>query len=185
MRGRSPAYVEAAQRLGRAIARLGLGLVYGGGRVGLMGVLADAALEAGGPVVGVIPEPLCIKEIAHTSLTELILVPGMHERKALMAERCSAFLAMSGGVGTFEEFFEVLTWAVLGLHAKPIGLLNVEHYFDPLLSLLNHAVAEGFVRPAHLELILVSDDPEVMPARLISHKPPTSLGPMWIDMSQT
>jgi uncharacterized protein (TIGR00730 family) len=113
------------------------------------------------------------------------VVPGMHERKALMAQRCSAFLAMPGGVGTFEEFFEVLTWAVLGLHTKPIALLNVEHYFDPLLSMLNHAVAEGFVRPEHLDLILVSDDPESLAERLITHVPPKSLGPMWIDMNQT
>jgi uncharacterized protein (TIGR00730 family) len=185
MRGARPAYAEAAEQVGRALARRGLGLVYGGGRVGLMGVLADATLAAGGRVVGVIPDPLALKEIAHSGLTELHVVPGMHERKALMAQRCSAFLALPGGVGTFEEFFEVLTWAVLGLHAKPIGLLNVERYFDPLLSLLNHAVAEGFVRPQHLDLILVSDDPDALVERLSTHVPPPSMGPMWIDINQT
>jgi uncharacterized protein (TIGR00730 family) len=185
MRGARTAFADAAQRLGRALASHGLGLVYGGGRVGLMGVVADAVLAAGGRAVGVIPDPLALKEIAHSGLTELHVVPGMHERKALMAQRCSAFLAMPGGVGTFEEFFEVLTWAVLGLHSKPIGLLNVEHYFDPLLSMLNHAVAEGFVRPEHLDLILVSDDPESLVERLSTHVPPKSLGPMWIDMTQT
>jgi uncharacterized protein (TIGR00730 family) len=185
MRGARPAFAQAAQRLGQALAKLGLGVVYGGGRVGLMGVLADAALAAGGRVVGVIPDALALKEIAHSGLTELHVVPGMHERKALMAQRSAAFLAMPGGVGTFEEFFEILTWAVLGLHQKPIGLLNIEHYFDPLLSLLNHAVAEGFVRPEHLDLILVADDPESLAVRLIAHRPPPSRGPMWIDIDQT
>jgi uncharacterized protein (TIGR00730 family) len=185
MRGTRPAFAEAAQQLGESLARNGLGLVYGGGSIGLMGVLADAALAAGGRVVGVIPDSLALKEIAHSGLTELHLVTGMHERKALMAHRSAAFLAMPGGLGTLEEFFEVFTWAVLGLHSKPIGLLNVDHYFDPLLSLLNHAVAEGFVKPEYLEMVIVSDDPESMPVRLLEHKPPESLGPRWIDSSQT
>jgi uncharacterized protein (TIGR00730 family) len=145
-----------------------------------MGVVADAVLAAGGRVVGVIPEPLAIDEIAHDSLTQLHVVPGMHERKALMARLASGFLTLPGGVGTYEEFFEILTWAALGLHAKPIGLLNVEGYFDPLLRLLDHAVAEGFVRPEHLDLLLVSADPEALAAELLLHTPP-SPGPLVVE----
>lgn len=183
-RGSRPVYEEYARRVGSALARDGLGLVYGGGRVGLMGTVADAALAAGGHVVGVIPEPLSSKEIAHDGLTELIVVPGMHERKALMALRSRGFLAMPGGVGTFEEFFEILTWAVLGLHRKPIGLLNVAGYYDPLIALIDHAVAEGFVRPEHRDLVLVSDDPEGLISRLATTTAPAA-GPIWIDIEET
>jgi uncharacterized protein (TIGR00730 family) len=182
--GARPAYAEAARRVGAALARHGLGLVYGGGRVGLMGLVADAVLAAGGRVFGVIPEPLSQKEIAHDGLTELAVVPGMHERKALMAARSAGFLALPGGVGTLEEFFEILTWAVLGLHNKPIGLLNVAGYYDPLLRLLDHAVSERFVRPQHLALLKVSDDPDALAAGLLSHVPPPA-GPVWIDLDQT
>src|SRR5438128_12123639 len=182
-RGVRPAYAEAARRVGAALARNGLGLVYGGGRIGLMGVVADAALAAGGRVVGVIPDPLATRELAHDGLTELHVVPTMHDRKALMASRSAGFLALPGGVGTFEEFFEILTWAALGLHGKPIGLLNVEGYFDPLLALLDHAVAERFVRPEHLSLLLVSDQPDTLPIDLRGHTPP-SPGPKWIDLEQ-
>jgi uncharacterized protein (TIGR00730 family) len=170
--GARPSYAEAARRVGDALGRRGLGLVYGGGRVGLMGIVADAVLAAGGTVVGVIPVPLALEEIAHETLTELHVVPGMHERKALMAERASGFLTLPGGVGTYEEFFEILTWAALGLHAKPMGLLNVDGYFDPLLRLLDHAVAEGFVRAEHLELLQVSSDPEALAAALLMRTPP-------------
>ncbi len=183
-RGARPEYENAARRVGLALAAHGLGLVYGGGRIGLMGALADATLAAGGRVVGVIPEPLTLKELAHEGCTELIVVPGMHERKALMAQRATAFLAMPGGVGTFEEFFEILTWAVLGLHGKPIGLLNVSGYFDPLLGLLDHAVVERFVRPEHLQRLLVSDDPDDLVARLPAFTSPPS-GPKWIDLAQS
>ncbi|MDB5350028.1 MAG: hypothetical protein JWN86_1275 [Planctomycetota bacterium] len=182
-KGVRPIYSAFARRVGEALARDGLGLVYGGGRVGLMGVVADAALAAGGVVVGVIPEPLSSKEIAHDALSELIVVPGMHERKALMARRSRGFLAMPGGVGTFEEFFEILTWAVLGLHRKPIGLLNVDGYYDPLIGLVDHAVAEGFVRPEHRELVLVSDDPEGLVSRLATTVPPAA-GPTWVDLDE-
>jgi uncharacterized protein (TIGR00730 family) len=183
-RGARPAYAEAARRLGAALARRSLGLVYGGGRVGLMGVLADATLAAGGRVVGVIPDPLATRELAHDGLTELHVVPGMHERKALMARRCAGFLTLPGGVGTLEEFFEILSWAVLGLHAKPIGLLNVGGYYDPLLALLDHGVAEGFIRPEDLGLLRVSDDPEALAADLLAHAPPPRR-PKWIDLDQT
>ena len=136
-----------------------------------MGIVADSALAAGGLVVGVIPEALSAKEIAHHGLTELIVVPGMHERKALMAERSRGFLALPGGVGTFEEFFEVLTWSALRLHRKPIGLLNVDGYFDPLLRLIDHAVDEGFVRDEHREIVFSSDDPEALVSRLATTVP--------------
>lgn len=182
--GARAAYTDAARRVGAALAGNGLGLVYGGGRVGLMGVVADAALAAGGRVVGVIPEPLATRELAHDALTELHVVPGMHERKALMAARSAGFLALPGGIGTFEEFFEILTWAALGLHNKPVGVLNVEGYFDPLLAVLDHAVAERFVRPEHLALIVVSDRPEDLAADLLTFTPPPP-GPKWIDLEQT
>ena len=139
-----------------------------------MGAVADAALAEGGRVVGVIPEPLVSREIAHSGLSELIVVPGMHERKALMAARASAFLTLPGGIGTFEEFFEILTWAALGLHARPMGLLDVAGYFGPLRAMLDHAVAEGFVRPAHLDLLRVSDDPEALVAGLLASVRPPS-----------
>ncbi len=133
--------------MGATLAKEGLGLVYGGGRVGLMGVVADAALAEGGRVVGVIPDPLAVKELAHTGLTELHVVAGMHERKALMARLSAGFLTLPGGIGTFEEFFEILSWAALGLHRKPIGILNVDGYFDPLLTMLEHGVKEGIHPP--------------------------------------
>lgn len=183
-KGARPAYVDAARRVGSALGRHGLGLVYGGGRVGLMGVVADAVLAEGGRVVGVIPDPLAAKEIAHHGLTELIVVPGMHERKALMASRSAGFLALPGGVGTFEELFEVLTWAALGLHSKPIGLLNVEGYYDPLLALLDRAIAERFIRPENAAFLSVSTDPETLASTLLAQVPPPP-GPKWIDLDQT
>src|SRR4051794_7921163 len=182
--GTRPSYVDAARRLGTALARNGLGVVYGGGRVGLMGIVADAALAAGGRVVGVIPDPLATREVAHGGLTELHVVPGMHERKALMAGRSAGFLTLPGGIGTFEEFFEILSWAALGLHNKPIGLLNVDGYFGPLLRLLEHGVAEGFIRDRHLALLLVSEDPEALATGLLTHAPPPP-GPVWIDPDET
>jgi uncharacterized protein (TIGR00730 family) len=181
--GARPAYADAARRVGETLARHGLGLVYGGGRVGLMGVLADAALAAGGRVVGVIPKSLATKELAHTGLTEQHVVRSMHDRKALMAGLSAGFLALPGGVGTFEEFFEIITWAVLGLHRKPIGLLNVAGYYDPLRALLDHAVTERFLRPEHRALVVLSDQPEALAADLLAHVPP-SPGPKWIDLEQ-
>ena len=181
--GSRPSYGEAARRVGAALAGRGLGLVYGGGRVGLMGMLADAALSAGGRVVGVIPEPLATKEVAHEGLSELIVVPGMHERKAQMAARSAAFLTLPGGLGTFEEFFEVLTWATLGLHNKPIGLLNVDGYFDPLIDLLGHAASEHFVRPERLDLIVISDSPEALVGGLLAHT--SAPAPRWIGPENT
>ena len=155
--------------------RHGVGLVYGGGRVGLMGIVADTVLDEGGRAIGVIPKPLATREIAHDSLTELYIVADMHERKALMARRSSAFLTLPGGIGTFEEFFETLSWAALGLHHKPMGVLNVAGYFDPLLALLNHGVSERFVRSEHLEFVLVRNDAEAIVSELLARVPATSV----------
>jgi uncharacterized protein (TIGR00730 family) len=167
--GLDPQYVAAARGVGDALVRHDVGLVYGGGRVGLMGVVADAVLARAGRAIGVIPRALATKEIAHDRLTEQHVVADMHERKALMARRSGAFLTLPGGIGTLEEFFETLSWACLGLHHKPLGILNVASYFDPLLTLLDHAITHRFVRAENLELIFVSSDPEAVVARLAAH----------------
>ena len=164
--GRAPAYADAARAFGAALAGRGLGLVYGGGRVGLMGALADAALAAGGEVVGVIPQELVDRELAHGGLTELHVVGSLHERKALMAELADGFVALPGGFGTLDELLEQLTWSQLGLHAKPIGLLDVEGYWRPLIALARHATEEGFVRESDLGAIAIADDPEALLDRL-------------------
>lgn len=156
--GTSRRYVDAATALGKHLARSGIRVVYGGAHVGTMGVLADAAISEGGEVIGVIPTGMVDREIAHTGLTELHVVSGMHERKALMAERADAFIALPGGAGTLEELFEVWTWAQIGLHAKPIGLLDVEGFYQPFLRMIEHMVAEGFLRQSHADALVVSDD---------------------------
>jgi uncharacterized protein (TIGR00730 family) len=169
-----------AASLGEAVARRGLGLVYGGARVGLMGIMADAALKAGGDMVGVIPRALVAREVAHTGPTELRVVDSMqHERKALMASLADAFIAVPGGWGTLDELFEILTWAQLGLHRKPCGLLNVQRYFDPLLSFVDQSVVEGFVRPEHRQLIVVADTAE-SPLELLARQA-TPTVEKWID----
>ena len=152
-------YAEAARTLATVLAERKLGIVYGGGNVGLMGVLADAALARGGEVIGVIPQKLVDKEVAHRGVTELLVVETMHERKALMNDLSDAFLALPGGFGTLDEFFEVLTWSQLGFHGKPCALLNVAGYYDGLLTMLDHAVTERFLRPAHRELVIADTDP--------------------------
>nr|WP_143172057.1 TIGR00730 family Rossman fold protein [Pseudonocardia thermophila] len=157
--GRDPAYVDAARRLGRHLAEEGITLVYGGASVGTMGTLADAALAAGGTVVGVIPRQQTGQEIAHQGLTELRVVESMHERKATMVELADGFVALPGGLGTLEEFAEVLTWSQLGIHACPTGLLNTGGYYRHFLSFLDHAVAEGFLRPADRGLVIAGEDP--------------------------
>jgi uncharacterized protein (TIGR00730 family) len=163
-KGERTEYAEAARRVGREVAERGWTLVYGAGNIGLMGELADAALEAGGRVIGIIPESLVIWEVAHTGLTELRVVSTMHESKALMADLSDAFLALPGGYGTLDEFCEILTWAKLGLHRKPCGLLNVLGYYDALLALLDTGVRERFLRPEHRALLL--DDRDDVPALL-------------------
>lgn len=171
-RGQRPAYAEAARRLGLALAGRGLDLVYGGGHIGLMGVVADAVLEAGGKVYGVIPRSMVERELAHRGLTELHVVETMHRRKALMADLADAFAALPGGFGTADELFEILTWAQLGLHPKPVGLLDVEGFFGPLLAWLDRAVADGFLRPAHRELLHVAREPEELVEMLLKAQPP-------------
>ena len=165
-------YADATRELARAIARRGLALVYGGAAVGLMGTLADAALEAGGKVIGVIPAALVEREIAHMGLTEQHQVKSMHERKALMADRSDAFLALPGGAGTLEETFEAWTWAQLGHHKKPVGLLNVDGFFDALLAFLDHQVREGFIRQEHRDMLIVESDPERMLDRFEAYQAP-------------
>jgi uncharacterized protein (TIGR00730 family) len=164
--GRVPAYAEAARAFGRSLAERGLGLVYGGGRVGLMGALADGALAAGGEVIGVIPQELVDRELAHDGVTELRVVGSLHERKALMAGLSDAFAALPGGFGTLDELMEQLTWSQLGLHGKPVGLLDVEGYWRPLIALARHATEEGFVRESDLAAIAVADDADALLDRL-------------------
>jgi len=164
-------YTAGAQKLGKAIVSHGMSLVYGGGSIGLMGIIADAVLKERGEVIGVLPQFLSVKEFAHQGLTELRLVSSMHERKAIMAELADAFIAMPGGFGTFDELFEIITWAQLELHEKPIGLLNVDGYFDLLLAFIDHVSKERFVQPKHNQLIVTSDDPHKLLAALIRSKP--------------
>src|SRR4051812_10222796 len=181
--GTSPKYILAARALGRALARAGVRLVYGGASVGLMGALADAALAAGGEVVGVIPAALRDREIAHDDLTELYVVDSMHERKSTMAELSDAFVALPGGIGTLEELFEVWTWAQLGIHRKRVALLDVDGYYAPLLSFLDLAVDEGFVREAQRELLIVVQDADALLSALSKDAPPAM--PRWLDASQS
>jgi len=181
--GTRPEYAAAARALATACAARGLGIVYGGGSVGLMGVLADAARAAGVEVVGVIPRPLATKELAHAGLSELRLVESMHERKATMNSLADGFIALPGGLGTFEETLEVLTWSQLGIHGKPVGVLNVEGYYDGLVRWLSHAVGEGFVRREHLALLLFGDTPAELLDRFAAWTPPP--GPRaWMKPTQ-
>jgi uncharacterized protein (TIGR00730 family) len=181
-RGNREEYLAAAREVGTLLARRGIGLVYGAGNVGLMGALADAGLAAGGEVVGIIPEALVGWEVAHQGLTELRIVTSMHERKAQMADLADAFIALPGGFGTLEELCEVLTWSQLGIHAKPVGLLNVGGYFDPLLALFDHAVQEGFLRPTHRSLVLEERDPARLLDLLAAYQPPPL--DKWIDRDE-
>jgi uncharacterized protein (TIGR00730 family) len=169
--GARPAYRAQAETFGRLLASEGIELVYGGGSVGLMGALADATQKSGGKVIGVIPEALVAAEVAHLGLTDLRVVHSMHERKQLMADLADAFVALPGGFGTFEELFEIVTWAQLGLHSKPIGVLNVAAYFDPLLELVERATAEGFVARIHARLLYVDNEPASLLSRLRAHEP--------------
>jgi uncharacterized protein (TIGR00730 family) len=176
--GGRPEYAEAAREFGALLARRRLGLVYGGGHVGLMGVLADAVLGGGGEVIGVIPQALVDRELAHPGLTELRVVGTMHQRKSMMADLSEAFIALPGGYGTLDELFEILTWAQLGVHAKPIGLLNVGGFFDLLLAWARHAAAEGFMRQQHVALLHVSTEAEGLLDALLRYEPPTPV-PKW------
>jgi hypothetical protein len=181
--GQQPAYAESARVMGTLLARRRLGLVYGGGHVGLMGVVADAVLKAGGEAIGVIPQSLADREIAHGGLTQLHVVDSMHTRKAMMAELSDAFVAMPGGVGTFEEFFEAVTWTQLGLHRKPCGLLNVNGFYSPLAAFIDQAVTEGFIKPVHRTAIVVDSDPARLLDTLATVKLPDV--PKWLEKDET
>jgi uncharacterized protein (TIGR00730 family) len=170
--GARPLYAEAARAFGGALVDAGLTLVYGGGKVGLMGTIADAVMTGGGRATGVIPELLVNKEVGHDGLTELHVVPDMHQRKKMMADLADAFVALPGGAGTLEELFEVFTWAQLGYHQKPVALLNIDGYYDPLIALLRHTVQEGFMRQTYLDMLLVDSDPVRLIARLAAYRPP-------------
>jgi uncharacterized protein (TIGR00730 family) len=170
--GNRPDYAEAAASLGRLLAERGLSLVYGGGNVGLMGVLANAALAAGGDVVGVIPEAMMKWEVGHLNLSRLHVVASMHERKAMMAELADGFVALPGGIGTMEELFEVWTWGQLGLHAKPLGFLDIAGYYGHLHGFLDHMAAEGFIKPRHRAMVAVESRPQELLDRLQSYEPP-------------
>lgn len=170
--GNNPIYVEVAKAMGEAIAQRGDALVYGGGNVGLMGMVADAALAAGGAAIGIMPQFLVDKEIAHKGLTELRVVDTMHNRKEMLMRIADAIIALPGGWGTYDELAEAVTWAQLGLHDKPIGVLNVAGFYNPLIAQMDHAIAEGFVRPAHRDLLIVDDDIANLLARIDTYVTP-------------
>jgi uncharacterized protein (TIGR00730 family) len=170
--GLDPAYLETARLLGTTLARNGIELVYGGASVGLMGAVADAVLAEGGRVIGVMPQALVDKEIAHTGLSDLRVVGSMHERKALMAELSDGFIALPGGLGTFEELFEVWTWAQLGYHRKPCALLNAAGFYDKLTDFLDDVVERGFVKPVHRAMLIVKDEPAALVEAIRSYEPP-------------
>jgi hypothetical protein len=181
-KGTDPAYAQAADTLGRTLAARGISLVYGGGHVGLMGVVADAVTGNGGEAHGVITAALQAKEIAHHGLTSLRVVATMHERKQAMADAADAFIMLPGGFGTFDEFFEVVTWTQLGIHAKPCGVLDAAGFFAPLRTLIDGAVTAGFVQPAHRDMIVIDDDPAVLLDRLAAWTPVTVS--KWADRAQ-
>lgn len=180
--GFDPVHGQAARALGAALGAAGIDLVYGGGRVGLMGMVADAALAAGAKVIGVIPHALAALEVEHRGLTELHLVGSMHERKAMMADRSDGFIALSGGIGTFEELFEIWTWGQLGDHRKPVALLNVGGFYDRLTAFIDDVVAAGFLREEHRAMLMVEREPEALVARMRAYRPP--LLEKWIGRDQ-
>lgn len=180
--GRSPSYTAAVAQLGATLAARGTRVVYGGARVGTMGMLAEATLAAGGEVVGVIPQHLMDYEVGHDGLTELHVVGSMHERKALMADLADGFVALPGGMGTLEELAEILTWAQLGLHRKPVGALDVDGYWQPLLTFLDHARDEEFLRPSHRELLIARPTVDELLAALDTHAPAAGdAADKWVD----
>jgi len=183
LNGSREIYRQAAETLGRTIAERGVTLVYGGGRIGLMGTVANGALAAGGAVIGVIPQALFNRELGHQDITELKIVGSMHERKAMMEELSDGFIAMPGGFGTFEEIFEMITWLQLGAHAKPCAFFNVDGYFDALLSFVDHACGQGFITREDRELLLVDSDAERLVDRLLAYQPPPAT--KWLAIEQT
>lgn len=180
--GRDPAYEAAARELGELLAERGIGVVYGGGSVGLMGALADAALNDGGEVIGIISEALEKREVAHRGV-DLHVVGSMHDRKERFVDLSDGFVALPGGLGTLEELFEILTWAQLGLHREPCGLLDVAGYYEGVVAFLDHAVEEGFIRPEHRDLLTMAEDPETLLSAFETYEPPTV--PKWLDREET
>ncbi len=180
--GRRPEFLQAATVLGQLLAQQSIGIVYGGASVGLMGAVATAARQAGGEVIGVLPQSLMDRELAHTGLSELHIVETMHERKAKMSELADAFLALPGGIGTFEELFEVWTWGVLGYHRKPCALLNVAGFYDGLVSFLDHVVEDEFLKPVYRNMLLVDESPEALLKALLEYVPPAA--PKWTDSEE-
>jgi uncharacterized protein (TIGR00730 family) len=176
----SRAYLEAARQTGRLLAQTGIRLVYGAGKTGLMGAVADGALDAGGSVTGVVPKYLNLPVLIHSGLTQLEVTSDMHTRKARMSALADAFIALPGGFGTFEELFETLTWAQIGLHQKPIGLLNMQHYYDPLLEMVDHAIREGFIYPDHRGLLVADDEPAGLLEKLNAFNPPSGIE-RWVN----
>ena len=181
--GARPEYIAGARSLGKLLSDRGIGVVYGGSNVGLMAALANEVLDNQGEIIGVIPQMLVQREVAHTEVQDLRIVGSMHERKAMMAELCDGFVALPGGIGTLEEFFEVWTWAQLGVHEKPCGLLNVAGYFDGLLSFIDRAVEEKFVRAVHREMLIVEEDPVLLLERFGTYEPPRVV--KWINVEAT
>jgi uncharacterized protein (TIGR00730 family) len=181
--GSHPDYADAARALAATLAERGIGLVYGGGKVGLMGVLADTVLAAGGEAIGVMPQALIDREIGHRGLTELRVVDSMHARKALMAELSDAFVAVPGGIGTLEELIEVYTWSQLGIHRKACGVLNVRGYYDHLAAFLDHAVTQGFLRPQHRAVLSAASEPADLLDRLAAYEPP-AVG-KWLELDES
>lgn len=177
-------YVEAAHNLGRLLAQNDIELVYGGGMTGIMGAVADAALAAGGRVTGIIPGSMNIPRVVHEHLSELVVVGTMHERKAMMHERSQGFIALPGGMGTLDELFETLTWSQLGYQTKPVGLLNVAGYYDPLVAMIDHAIAEGFVQDQHRNLFIVKQEPTSLLQALNAFRHPDPTGAKWIELKE-
>lgn len=171
-KGGSPVYIQEAKKLGQELVKRNIGLVYGGSSVGIMGAVADSVLEAGGHVTGVMPDFLDKREVTHKNLTDLIIVDTMHERKATMADLSDGFITLPGGAGTLEEFFEIFTWAQLGLHQKPIGILNINHYYDPLVGLFNHMTTENFLDEKYRSMAIVNEDPGILLDQFATYTPP-------------
>jgi uncharacterized protein (TIGR00730 family) len=181
--GANPVYMETAARVGEFLAAENVELVYGGGRVGLMGKIADTVLARGGKVIGIIPEDLAIKEVAHQGLTELYVVNSMHERKAMMADFADGFIALPGGFGTFEEFCEIITWAQLGIHQKPCALLNVNGFYDHLIAMFDFSTNENFIREDHRRLVLIESEIEKLYEQMKNYRPPKI--EKWLDKEST
>lgn len=181
--GLKPIYAESAKKLGKALVERNLELVYGGGRVGLMGVIAETVLELGGTAIGIIPESLAKKEIAYHGLNELIVVESMHKRKAMMEEFSDGFIALPGGFGTFEELCEMVTWGQLGFHRKPCGILNIDGFYDPLIQLFDESTSEGFIRSEHRETVLIEAEPEKILLQMEEYIPPVL--PKWLDKDES